>query len=93
MQFGGKRFQSLVESQDPLVKAMLDNYRIWARNPKVTASSTLFDTVAVYLALPGPKPLFKLEELPIRVTADGMTAIDPAGRKMQVATAWTSLEG
>ena len=93
VQLGGKRFQALVESKDPLVKAMLDNYRIWARNPNVTASSTLFDTVAVYLALPGPKPLMKLEELPIRVTADGMTVIDPAGRKMQVATEWTSLDG
>jgi formylglycine-generating enzyme required for sulfatase activity/inosine-uridine nucleoside N-ribohydrolase len=93
VQLGGKRFQSLVESRDALVKALLDNYRIWARNPKPTGSSTLFDTVAVYLALPGPKPLVKLEELPIRVTADGMTVIDPAGRKMQVATEWTSLEG
>jgi len=93
VQLGGKRFQSLVESQDPLVKALLDNYRIWARNPKPTGSSTLFDTVAVYLALPGPKPLVKLEELPIRVTADGMTVIDPPGRKMQVATEWTSLDG
>jgi len=35
----------------------------------------------------------KLETLPIAVTADGFTRIDPAGRSMSVATDWTSLDG
>jgi formylglycine-generating enzyme required for sulfatase activity/inosine-uridine nucleoside N-ribohydrolase len=93
IKLAGPRFQSLVESQDPLVRALLENYRTWARNDKVAASTVLFDTVAVYLALPGPKPLVKIEELPISVTEKGMMVIDPAGRKVQVATEWTSLEG
>jgi inosine-uridine nucleoside N-ribohydrolase len=89
----GKRFQSLVESDDPLVKALVENYRIWSRKDNVTTSSTLFDTVAVYLALPGPKLLVKMEELPLRVSAEGATVIDPSGRKVQAATEWSSLDG
>jgi hypothetical protein len=53
----------------------------------------LFDTVAVYLARPEEKPLLELEELNITVTGGGITAIDPAGVKMSVATAWKSLDG
>jgi inosine-uridine nucleoside N-ribohydrolase len=88
----GERFRKLAASNDPLVKALIESYRIWAKNDKVDASSTLFDTVAVYLALPGAKPLLKMEELRLKVTDDGMTVIDPAGAKMDVATEWTSLD-
>jgi inosine-uridine nucleoside N-ribohydrolase len=89
----GRRFEKLAASDDPLVKALIENYRIWAKNDKVNASSILFDTVAVYLALPGPKPLLEMKELRIKVTDDGMTRIDPAGAKMAVATEWKDLEG
>jgi inosine-uridine nucleoside N-ribohydrolase len=89
----GRRFEKLAASHDPLVKALIESYRIWAKNDKVTASSILFDTVAIYLALPGPKPLLKMEDLRIKVTADGMTPIDPAGAKMAVATEWKDLDG
>ena len=75
----GKRFQKLAASNDPLVKALIETYRIWAKNDKVDASSTLFDTVAVYLALPGPKPLLEMKELRIKVTDDGMTRDRPGG--------------
>ena len=90
---GGKRFQALADSDDPLVKAVLENYHIWAKNDKVKFSSTLFDTVAIYLAYPGPKRLLEMEDLTITVTKDGMTAIDPKGVKMQVATRWKNLDG
>jgi inosine-uridine nucleoside N-ribohydrolase len=89
----GERFHKLTSSDDPLVKALIENYRIWAKNDKVDASSTLFDTVAVYLALPGSKPLLTLEELRIKVTGDGMTVVDPSGAKMSVATQWKDLDG
>ncbi len=89
----GKRFQTLAASNDPLVKALIANYRIWAKNEKVGASSTLFDTVAVYLALPGPKPLLEMKELRIKVSGDGMTRVDPAGAKMAVATDWKDIDG
>jgi inosine-uridine nucleoside N-ribohydrolase len=72
----GERFHRLVVSNAPLVKALIENYRIWAKDDKVGASTTLFDTVAVYLALPGAKPLLRMEELPLKVTDEGMTEID-----------------
>jgi inosine-uridine nucleoside N-ribohydrolase len=93
---GGKRFQALRDSEDPLVKTLLENYRIWAKKANVgelAASSTLFDTVAVYLAFPDDRPLMKLETLPIAVTDDGFTRIDDGGRKMIVASDWNDRDG
>lgn len=49
----GTKYAAVRDCEDPLTKALVENYRIWAaKNPKraETASSTLFDTVAVYLA-------------------------------------------
>ena len=92
----GARFQTLSASPDPLVKALLENYRIWAKKEQLSqlnASSVLFDTAAVYLAYPGERPLMQLEDLTISVTDDGFTRIDPAGRKMSVATNWKDLDG
>lgn len=94
VRLGGERFQTLVKSDDPLVKALLENYRVWAKKDRVdqlTVSSVLFDTVAVYLALP-ERPLVELETLAIGVTDDGFTRLDPAGKKMVVATNWKTLE-
>ncbi|MHC4431065.1 MAG: nucleoside hydrolase [Planctomycetota bacterium] len=52
-------------------------------------SSTLFDTVAIYLAM--STELVKMEELPIKVTDDGYTRIDDGGKVMKCATAWKDL--
>lgn len=92
----GPRFKTLRESDDELVKALLENYRVWAKKKELselTASSILFDTVAVYLAYPEAKPLLEMEELNITVTKTGMTALDAGGVKMSVATAWKDLNG
>jgi len=92
----GQRFQTLKQSNDPLVKALLENYRIWAKKGQVaelSRSSTLFDTVAIYLAYPGEKDLATLQTLPIIVTDDGYTRVDLAGTKMSVATSWKNLDG
>jgi inosine-uridine nucleoside N-ribohydrolase len=91
----GERFQSLLKSEDSLVKALLENYRIWAKKDRLgqlASSSVLFDTCAVYLAYPGDRPLMERETLPIVVTDQGLTCVDPAGRKMSVAVNWTSLD-
>jgi inosine-uridine nucleoside N-ribohydrolase len=92
----GERFRVLAASDDALVKALLENYRIWAQKETLkdlTATSVLFDTVAIYLALPGDKPFIRMEDLAIGVTAAGLTIIEPAGAKMSVATSWKDLEG
>jgi inosine-uridine nucleoside N-ribohydrolase len=94
----GARYQRLLKSRDPLVSALIENYRIWSRsgngNPYADLaekrSSVLFDTVAVYLAM--FQDLCVMERLNIRVTDDGFTKIDGTGKSMKVATAWRNLE-
>jgi inosine-uridine nucleoside N-ribohydrolase len=96
IRFRGERFQAILKSEDPLNKALIENYRIWAKKKTVEElkeSSVLFDTVAVYLALPGEKPHVTMEDLAITVDDKGMTLIDPAGAKMSVATAWMDKDG
>jgi inosine-uridine nucleoside N-ribohydrolase len=92
VQLRGERYRRVRESKDPIASAIIENYRVWAKNPQQaeTASSTLFDTVAVYLAF--SEELLKMEELGIRVTDDGFTRIDPTAKKMSVATAWKDMD-
>jgi len=52
-------------------------------------SSTLFDTVAIYLAM--STDLAKMERLPIVVTDDGYTKIEDGAKKIKCATAWKDL--
>ena len=54
-----------------------------------SSSSTLFDTVAIYLAM--STELVKMEKLPIKVTDDGYTKIDDSAKEMRCATAWKDL--
>jgi inosine-uridine nucleoside N-ribohydrolase len=54
---------------------------------KLNASSTtLFDTVAVYLAI--QQQWTTMETLPIRVMDDGLTKIEPGSKQVRCATAW-----
>jgi inosine-uridine nucleoside N-ribohydrolase len=86
----GEKYAAVRDSKDPLAAALVENYRIWAKGDKPpTASSTLFDTVAVYLAF--AENLLKMEKLGIRVDDKGMTLIDPAAKVMNVATEWKDM--
>jgi len=59
-------------------------------NEKVNSSSTtLFDTVGIYLGM--STKLVKMEKLKIKVTDDGFTRIDEAGKLINCATAWKDL--
>jgi inosine-uridine nucleoside N-ribohydrolase len=92
----GSKYRKVASSPDPVVRAVIENYRIWreSNDPKstqpATASSVLFDTVAVYLAL--SQDLLRMEELPISVGDDGITRIDPRGKRVQCAMGWKDLE-
>jgi inosine-uridine nucleoside N-ribohydrolase len=91
----GARYQRLLNSKDPLVSAIIANYRIWNPNSKYPgapdkSSTTLFDTVAVYLVF--TQNLCELERLGIRVTDDGYTRIDDQSKIMSVATRWKNLD-
>jgi len=89
----GEKYQKVLKSDNPVAKAIIENYRIWAKHDAKAekASSTLFDTVAVYLAF--STDLAKMEKLPIRVTDDGHTVIDKEAKTMNVATEWKDLGG
>jgi hypothetical protein len=74
------------------------NYRLWlAAHPNSALdaarqhSTTLFDTVAVYLAT--GKDLCEVETLNLRVMDEGLTVVSPQGRKVHVAVRWKNLGG
>jgi inosine-uridine nucleoside N-ribohydrolase len=54
-----------------------------------SSSSTLFDTVGIYLAM--SRELVKMEKLGIRVTDDGFTRIDEGAKVIKCATKWKDL--
>ena len=90
----GERYRRVRQCSDPLVHALMQNYDAWTAacnlgDQAEHRSSVLFDTVAVYLAF--TDELLVMEDLPIRVTDDGFTRIDPAGKMMRVATDWKDL--
>ena len=91
----GEKYRDVRDSDDPLVQALIENYRIWAKRVRWTEvdaekrSSTLFDTVAVYLAF--SEDLLVMEQLGIRVTDDGHTVIDDEAKVINCAMAWRDL--
>jgi inosine-uridine nucleoside N-ribohydrolase len=94
----GEKYGRVRDSQDHIAADIIANYRLWAAaDPKSPAnladerSSTLFDTVAIYLAI--RQDLCAMEKLGIRVTDDGFTVIDQQAKQINVATSWRDLGG
>jgi hypothetical protein len=96
----GERYARIRASSDPLVRGLVEAYGVWCRNREWCAkdpafvsekSSTLFDTVAVYLAL--SSDLVRTETLGVRVGDDGQTTPDPAARPLSWAVEWKDLDG
>ncbi|MBJ90033.1 MAG: nucleoside hydrolase [Woeseia sp.] len=95
----GERYQHIYKSQDPWLKALIENYIVWLpgapyidpATDTASYSTTLFDTVAVYLA--AEEDLCHMQKLPLRVTDNGYTVIDKEnGRPVNCAIAWRNLE-
>jgi inosine-uridine nucleoside N-ribohydrolase len=55
------------------------------------SSTTLFDTVAIYLAVKGG--LVEIKQLPIRVTDEGFTRVEEGARPVECAVNWKDLDG
>ncbi|HEX8522507.1 MAG TPA: nucleoside hydrolase [Tepidisphaeraceae bacterium] len=92
----GERFQSLKDSNDPLVKILLENYAIWSKQQdpmKLTKSTTLYDTVAICLADPEGRRRLNLQNLKLRVTDEGVTKVDDSGAPITAAMSWNDLGG
>jgi inosine-uridine nucleoside N-ribohydrolase len=90
------RYQKVLGSANPAAKAVIENYRVWAKSGDVNEaqvsvkSTTLFDTVAIYLAM--RSDLLEMENLGIRVTDDGRTVIDEKAKKITCALKWKNLD-
>jgi len=90
----GEQYARVRDSQNPVAKAVMENYSTWygrsgKGNPR-ERSSTLFDTVAVYLAF--ADELLQMRDMNVRVTDQRTTVTDPQGKKTHVAMGWKNLD-
>ncbi len=91
----GEDYKKVLDCNLPIAKAVIENYRVWLKSGKMNVaqagsrSSTLFDTVAIYLAM--KRDLLEMETLGIRVTDDGHTVIDNNAKKINCAMQWKNL--
>ena len=95
----GDKYAKVRDSKDPVAVAIIENYRAWAASSgeadlkalSATGSSTLFDTVAVYLSF--SHDLCVMERVPLQVTDDGFTRIEPSAKPVLAALGWKDLRG
>lgn len=89
----GEKYEKVKRSDDPLIKAVIENYRVWAGRQNQwdceIESSVLFDTVAVHLAF--STAYLQMQEMGIRVDDRGFTMPDSQAQKMKVAIEWQDL--
>jgi len=92
----GDKYRRVYTCDRPSVRVLMENYRVWSapwlqnNRPDCTLlSSTLFDCVAVYLAF--SEDLVAMEDVPLRVTPDGMTVEEPGAPLVRCAMAWRDL--
>ena len=92
----GEKYEQVRDATNHVTADLVANYRLWvAANPTLPTdmadrrSSTLYDTVAVYLAM--HQDLCVMEKLNLRVTDAGFTVIDPQARPVNVAGQWKNL--
>ena len=95
----GERYARVHGCSTPGAKALMENYRVWTTAQKkrgnkmpdpAKRSSTLFDTVAVYLGY--SEELLEMETINLVVTDDGFTKIDDGGTPVRCAMAWKNLD-
>jgi len=92
----GDRYAKVRDALHPIARAITENYQAWCvaqknvdNNLHKRQSSTLFDTVAVYLTF--CQKLCQMEDLGIRVDDKGFTRIDANAKTVSVATAWKDM--
>ena len=97
VQLTGDKYQRVRNATDRNVADLIANYRLWLAAASDTSadiadrhSSTLFDTVAVYLAM--HQDLCVMKQLRLRVTDNGFTVIDTHARTVHVAARWKNLD-
>ena len=85
-------YQAVAKATNKTMIEVITNYEIWLRAlgakdvESINRSSTLFDTVAIYLAL--DNALLEMKKLYIKITDEGKTVVDETGKEMSVAIEW-----
>jgi hypothetical protein len=94
----GEHYQKIYHSPKPTLRALIENYAIWAKGVNwmkvdfdAVKSSTLFNTVAIYLAY--SRDLLEVEPIRLRISDEGLTLPDPAGDEVLAALHWRDLAG
>ena len=90
------RYQRFLEAPGDLAEAVRANYRAWAKtfdaeNLAERRSTTLYDTVAVYLAFTTRRLV--MEDIRIKIADDGLMTEEPDGRPVSTALAWQDFDG
>ena len=90
----GEQYAKVRDAQDPLARAVVANYRIWAKAhgaPELAErrTTTLFDTVAVYLAF--AEDLLEMQTIRLAVRDDGLTFESDEGSSVHAAMGWRDL--
>lgn len=94
MRLTGERYQRLLKSQDPLIRAMVEVYRVFlvndGREPELhVQSSTLHDCLAVSLVF--TEQHLRMRDMPVSVSDSGHTVEAADGRAVRVAMDWLDL--
>ncbi|MGA2069733.1 MAG: nucleoside hydrolase [Sedimentisphaerales bacterium] len=91
----GDKYRKVLDCNSPITKMIIENYYVWTKSGNMnegqvgSKSSTLFDTVAIYLAT--SHDLIKMEKLGICVTDEGYTDIDGKAKTINCAMKWKNL--
>ncbi len=92
----GELYQKVLANPDPVTRAVIENYRIWAgkrgrkgRRESQVKTSTLYDTVAIYLAF--AEEFLETETLGVRISDQGETLVDSSAKKVKCAIRWKDL--
>lgn len=86
--------KDLLNSSDPLIKAVIENYRIWLKlvpweqnKDYRKCTSRLFDMVPVYLAY--GSDYLNIKRITLKITDDGRTIPDEKSNEKSCAISWS----
>lgn len=99
VELGGDHYQRIRQAKDPVLEALIENYRIWAGLVDwmevpffEQRTSTLFDCVAVTMAY--DESFLEFDVVPISVSDEGRTLRDSQnGRPTRAAMRWKDFDG
>ena len=90
----GEFYEKLDENRNPLIKLIMENYRIWNTltqyNDDKVESSVLFDTVAIYMCY--ADELIEFENIRVSIDDDGFINESEDGVMVRFARSWKDID-